>query len=182
MSLPTACSCSVSVPRLCLSTVCHFCAHVRLRIVLYLRAWLSAPTTWLSLPSRFRNRSWQGWGKQIMKKHCCPPQGKIRTASPYGVSSACQSGLPWCYLQLFLLSPIPPRVMCGQLLNTSDGHCLSSGLRISKPDNSCMWGVKQYWRNMTLWKIFKNFYFSISYTAFVHRYFHLCEDTHRPLS
>lgn len=115
MSLPTACSCSVSVLRLCLSTVCHFCAHVRLRIVLYLRAWLSAPTTWLSLPSRFRNRSWQGWGKQIIKKHCCPPQGKIRTASPYGVSSACQSGLPWCYLQLFLLSPIPPRVMCGQL-------------------------------------------------------------------
>lgn len=106
----------LSVPCLCRSTVCHFCAHVRLRIFMCFGAWLSNSATWLSLPSHFRERRWQGWGKQIIKKkHCCPPQGKTRPASPYGVSSACQSGLPWCYLQLFFLSPLSPRVMCGQL-------------------------------------------------------------------
>lgn len=63
----------LSVPCLCLNTVCHLCAHVRLRIFMCLRARLSTSTTWLSLPSRFRKSGWQGWGKHIIKKNVVVP-------------------------------------------------------------------------------------------------------------
>lgn len=115
----------LSVPRLCLNTVCHFFAKCVCIFSCVFCTLLSASTTWLSPPSHFCERGWQGWGKHIIKKHCCPPQGKTRPASPYGVSSACQSGLPWCYLQLFLLSPLPLELYMCNFLNTRNGNSLS---------------------------------------------------------